>query len=210
MFKWPKRLVQHFFIAIYFSRKFQFFLYCCNINLFNWTIGWPNLTSRIISSYYTMSTSHWSILELNKVTLLWILVILVTIVIIGKRHKVVVGTPHGKPGNPKGLTRVWKQDPNYKLAYLTLVSYYIVVMVTHCCYRVMVKSSHFLTSMVTSERRLSRHIIILDCVIIISSNCIFVVNSCAGHWLCQGCSKQVRFWPDHFQSLGILQKIEIL
>jgi len=42
-------------------------------------------------------------------------------VMVGKRHKVVVGTPHGKPGNHKGLTRVWKQDPDYKLAYLTLV-----------------------------------------------------------------------------------------
>lgn len=146
------------------------------------------MTSRIISSYYTTSTSHWSILELNKVTRLCILVILVTMVIIGKRHKVVVGTPHGKPGNPKGLTRVWKQDPNYKLAYLTLVSYCIIVMVTHCYCRVMVRSLNFLTSTVTSERRLSRHIIIiLDCVIMIGSNCIFVVNSRASHWLCDTC-----------------------
>ena len=42
----------------------------------------------------------------------------------GKRHKVIVGTPSGKPGNPKGLTRVWKQDPDYKIAYVTLVSDY--------------------------------------------------------------------------------------
>ena len=41
---------------------------------------------------------------------------------LGKRHKVIVGTPHGKPGNPKGLTRVWKQDPDYKIAYITLVT----------------------------------------------------------------------------------------
>ena len=40
----------------------------------------------------------------------------------GKRHKVIVGTPYGKPGNPKGLTRVWKHDPDYKIAYVTLVS----------------------------------------------------------------------------------------
>lgn len=40
---------------------------------------------------------------------------------LGKRHKVIVGTPHGKPGYPKGLTRVWKQDPDYKIAYITLV-----------------------------------------------------------------------------------------
>ena len=43
---------------------------------------------------------------------------------IGKRHKVIVGTPYGKPGHPKGLTRVWKQDPDYKIAYITLVSDY--------------------------------------------------------------------------------------
>ena len=41
---------------------------------------------------------------------------------LGKRHKVIVGTPHGKPGNPKELTRVWKQDPDYKIAYITLVT----------------------------------------------------------------------------------------
>ena len=41
---------------------------------------------------------------------------------LGKRHEVIVGTPHGKPGNPKGLTRVWKQDPDYKIAYIILVT----------------------------------------------------------------------------------------
>lgn len=44
-----------------------------------------------------------------------------TVLSLGKRHKVIVGTPHGKPGNPKGLTRVWKQDPDFKIAYITLV-----------------------------------------------------------------------------------------
>ena len=45
-----------------------------------------------------------------------------SVITTGKRHKVIVGTPFGKPGNPKGLTRVWKHDPDYKIAYVTLVS----------------------------------------------------------------------------------------
>ena len=68
--------------------------------------------------------------------------------LIGKRHKVIVGTPHGKPGNPKGLTRVWKQDPDYKIAYITLVSNYSQSdCIIYCLipYRLMVKPSNFLT-----------------------------------------------------------------
>ena len=41
-----------------------------------------------------------------------------------------MGTPHGKPGNPKGLSRVWKQDPDYKIAYVTLVTYILANQIT--------------------------------------------------------------------------------
>ena len=66
---------------------------------------------------------------------------------LGKRYKMIVGTPHRKPGNPKGLTRVWKQDPDYKIAYITLVTIVAnqITAFTDVPYRLMVKPSNFQT-----------------------------------------------------------------